>query len=393
LRLSQILGWQTYVAILAGDPIEARAAGEEGLALADATGDRFMSRFCRSWGIATTRSMAGDLTGAIEQYREIMAEADADGDAIHAFLGRIGLGHGLAAVGETTAAHANAEAAVEIAPDLSPFLEAYAYAPLAVAALAAGDLAAAEKASDTAWQRMGIQLEHATANVNPLAEIALARGDLTAARRWADDSVSMMTGWHLARALATRARVAIAQGELERAERDVQQALTFAGDFDAHQVTPDALESSADLAAKVGNHRESARLFAAADALRQRMGSVRFKIWQRDYDASLAGLRNAMGEEDFESAWAEGAALSTEEAIAYAQRGRGERKRPSSGWASLTPTELDVVRLVSEGRGNKDIAARLFVSHRTVQTHLTHVYTKLGLTSRVALAQEAAKHA
>ena len=84
--------------------------------------------------------------------------------------------------------------------------------------------------------------------------------------------------------------------------------------------------------------------------------------------------------------------LSLEEAIAYAQRGRGERKRPSSGWDSLTPTELDVVRLVSEGLGNKDIAARLFISHRTVQTHLTHVYSKLRVTSRVQLAQEVARH-
>jgi hypothetical protein len=38
-----------------------------------------------------------------------------------------------------------------------------------------------------------------------------------------------------------------------------------------------------------------------------------------------------MGEEDFDCAWAEGAALSTDEAIAYAQRGRGERKRPTTG--------------------------------------------------------------
>ena len=65
---------------------------------------------------------------------------------------------------------------------------------------------------------------------------------------------------------------------------------------------------------------------------------------------------------------------------------------PPAGWASLTPAERDVVRLVSEGLGNKDIATRLFVSPRTVQTHLTHVYTKLGLTSRVQLVQEAARH-
>jgi DNA-binding CsgD family transcriptional regulator len=103
-------------------------------------------------------------------------------------------------------------------------------------------------------------------------------------------------------------------------------------------------------------------------------------------------LRDTMNDNDFDTAWAEGAALSTEEAIAYAKRGRGQRKRPASGWASLTPTELDVVRLVSDGLANNDIATRLFVSPRTVQTHLTHVYTKLGLTSRVQLVQEAARH-
>jgi len=85
--------------------------------------------------------------------------------------------------------------------------------------------------------------------------------------------------------------------------------------------------------------------------------------------------------------------MSTGEAIAYVQRGRGERKRPASGWESLTPTEHEVVVLVSEGLGNKDIAEKMFISPRTVQTHLTHVYAKLGLTSRIQLIQEAARHA
>ena len=225
------------------------------------------------------------------------------------------------------------------------------------------------------------------------AQAALAAGDLIAARRWADDAVSTTSGWCLAVALTTRARVAIAQGEPEQAERDAHDALACAAAVEAHLGISDILECLATLAGDAGSHREAARLFGAADAIRQRMGVVRFKVWDADYEASVAALRDAMGEKDFESAWAEGAALSTEEAIAYAQRGRGERKRPTSGWASLTPTERDVVRLVSEGLGNNDIATRLFVSPRTVQTHLTHVYTKLGLTSRVQLVQEAARHA
>ena len=137
--------------------------------------------------------------------------------------------------------------------------------------------------------------------------------------------------------------------------------------------------------------REAARLFGAAASIRGRTGEVRFQIYQAGYEASVDAVRNAMGEDDFEAAWTEGAAMSNEEAIAYAQRGRGERKRPASGWASLTPTEHDVVKLVSAGLANKDIATRLFVSPRTVETHLTHVYTKLGISSRVQLAQEAAR--
>jgi DNA-binding CsgD family transcriptional regulator len=114
-------------------------------------------------------------------------------------------------------------------------------------------------------------------------------------------------------------------------------------------------------------------------------------VYDADYEASADATQKALTEKAFDTAWAAGAALTTDEAMTYARRGRGERKRPPSGWDSLTPTERDVVRLVSEGLGNKDIGDRLFISPRTVQTHLTHVYAKLGFPSRMQLAQEAAR--
>ena len=137
--------------------------------------------------------------------------------------------------------------------------------------------------------------------------------------------------------MTTRAQVAIAQGEPEQGERDVHDALACAGDTGAYLDVPDILECLAALAGEAGSHCEAARLFDAAQGIRQRMGVVRFKVWDAGYEASAAALRDAMGEKDFDCARAEDAALSVEEAIAYAQHGRGERKRPTSGWGALTP--------------------------------------------------------
>ena len=85
----------------------------------------------------------------------------------------------------------------------------------------------------------------------------------------------------------------------------------------------------------------------------------------------------------------EGSALSLEEAAAYASRARGERKRPSSGWAALTPTELEVVALAAQGLSNAEIGTRLFISPGTAKVHLSHIYAKLGVANRAALAARA----
>jgi predicted ATPase/class 3 adenylate cyclase/DNA-binding CsgD family transcriptional regulator len=390
-RLSQILAWQAFGAFVGGDPAEACAAGEIGLEVSEAIGDRFVSRECR-WLIACAHMWQGDLVGAIAKFEEVAAEASAAGDPVWMLGGIEDRVHALAYHGDTVAAAAASMASISKAGELSAW---YGYnvdwgnTPL-VASLAAGDTAAAAKASETGGRYLSDSNQ--AINHSLLAEAALVRGDLEVAQRWADNAVSVNAGFHQMLALTTRARVAIKQGQPDQAERDARQALAIGAELQAHLLVPDILECLAVLAADVESYREAARLCGAAHAIRQRIQSVRFKIYDADFEAATVALRDGLGDSEFDDAWAEGAALSTDEAIAYAQRGHGERRRPASGWSSLTPAELDVARLVCEGLANKDIAARLFVSPRTVETHLTHVYNKLGLTSRVQLAQQASRN-
>ncbi|MEU0154098.1 helix-turn-helix transcriptional regulator [Micromonospora fulviviridis] len=72
------------------------------------------------------------------------------------------------------------------------------------------------------------------------------------------------------------------------------------------------------------------------------------------------------------------------------RRGRsGPRRRPTTGWESLTPTETKIARLVADGQSNPDIAAALFLSRRTVEAHVSHILAKLNVHSRIDIAREA----
>jgi len=73
------------------------------------------------------------------------------------------------------------------------------------------------------------------------------------------------------------------------------------------------------------------------------------------------------------------------------RRGRaGYRRRPTTGWRALTPTEARVAQLVATGMSNPDIAARLFLSRNTVQTHVSHILAKIGAGSRAEIIRQAA---
>jgi predicted ATPase len=317
-RLGQILAHQAMAASVAGDPIATRAAAEEGRDLAEVIGDRFVSRYCR-WCLAVAQVYQGDLVGAAAQFGELVAEAQAAHDGVLEAASLAYHSAVLACQGDTGAARAAADAAIEAAAELGGIYAGTGYAALAIAALAAGDAATARDATEAGPHLSALPQTAATQRALS-AQAALLGGDLLAARRWADEAVTTSTGFYLSQALLTRARVAIAQGEPEQGERDAHDALACAAEVEAYLFIPDILECLGTLADHAGSHREATRFFGAAQAIRERRGAVRFKLWDADYQAAVPALRDAMDDSDFESAWAEGAAMSTEEAIAYAQR-------------------------------------------------------------------------
>jgi predicted ATPase/DNA-binding CsgD family transcriptional regulator len=387
-----VLGWQSVGAVMVGYPAVALDFAREGRALSDSIGDYFVSRFCR-YVVAQALLIAGDVTEAVAESRALIVDARSAHDLLAKCNATMVCAIGLAVLGRRDEALAVVAAAVDAGALIGGAQRGQAYLASGIAALVDGDSGAALEDLLTFWDYVEDKPDSAAVGRAWIGQAALACGDIAAARQWADDAVAVTAGWHQSIALLTRARVALSEGASQHCERDVYAALANMAAGGAYLGLPDILESIALLAGRAGSHLHAGRLLGAANAVRQRTGEVRFKVYEADCEESEAKVREAMGEEGFAAAWTEGAAMTRDEAIAYVQRGRGERRRAVTGWDSLTPTERDVVRLVSEGLGNKEIGARLFISHRTVQTHLTHVYTKLGITSRMQLAQESARRA
>ena len=388
-QLSQILNRQATGALLVGDIVTMESRAVEGRALADAIGDHFNSRQCGLL-IALAQLCHGETAAAVSHYADLIAEANDAHDLTSAVSGLIPGVFALAFHGDIDSARSSAAEAIEACAELG-FLVQNGYITVATAELAAGDAAAALEAAETALKHKTNAAVEKHLLISP-AQAALAYGDTDRARRWVDEAVAATNGIFRCQALAVRARVHIAEGHHEDAATDAYEGLAIVSNMAAYLHCPDLLEILAEVTNAAGGPQHVVRLLGAAQAMRERFELPRFKVDDASHDNLMTELRNVLGDQAFDAVWAEGAALSPDDAIAFAMRGRGERKRPSSGWGSLTPTELDVVRLVAEGIPNKDIATRLFVSPRTVQSHLRHVYNKLGLTSRVQLAQEAARH-
>ena len=272
--------------------------------------------------------------------------------------------------------------------------------PLAEARLAAarGDTAAAAGALRRAADggRRVASVMFVPAALAGLACLAAIAGDQATAAAVVAEARAELGGRRQAITIAAlryaEGVMAWHQGELAAAEHLVREATVQWHRCGDRMDACDGIELLGVLAAARERFPDAARLLAAADAARRPLGYLApgFTANRGAATAAASQARQVLGDDSFAQTWEQGRELTLDDAVAYAVRKGGGRKRPATGWASLTPAELEVVRLVSEGLRNDAIAARLFIAPGTVKVHLSHVFAKLGIATRAELAAQAA---
>jgi len=215
-----------------------------------------------------------------------------------------------------------------------------------------------------------------------------ARAHLEASRALSTDPRLPHT---LGRSLLGLAELAREDADLDEAWELAHDSLEVLDDYGDRVGAAAALEMIADLAVALGEPERSLRLLAASQRFHTDTGIARFLLQADRFDRARNTAQAELDTKDATACWDAGSQLSLAEAVAYARRGRGERQRPRIGWASLTPVERDVVRLVAAGHTNAEIGQRLFISVNTVKKHLSHVYTKVDVDGRADLAAQVAR--
>jgi DNA-binding CsgD family transcriptional regulator/tetratricopeptide (TPR) repeat protein len=187
---------------------------------------------------------------------------------------------------------------------------------------------------------------------------------------------------------------ALMQGGHERARTSYEECLMLCKELGNKWVASDSLEGLACISAAEGTSERAARLFGATETLREAVGYQYIPeedAWREPY---LAAARSRLDERAWDKAWAEGRAMSMEQAIEYAlseqkptQPPSPDSEQPSSHEPpSLTPREKEVAALVGRGLTNRRIASELFLSEHTVHHHITNILKKLNLSSRQQVA-------
>jgi predicted ATPase/DNA-binding CsgD family transcriptional regulator len=298
--------------------------------------------------------------------------------------------HALARLGRTDEAIATGEQALQRASK-SGALQAV---PAIELALATAELlhGALDSAADRANRLLRMPHLHTLILAREtLARIALARDQPKEAQRHATEleAIARRSGSMRHRALAEyiTARAAIQTGEKEKGRDLLHAALARYAELGLERETADVLDELALLAADTGEIERCARLAAAGASTRTQLSCALPLGTTERLDTARAQLTFNGASDDWDAAWAQGEQTTLADAIAYARRGRGRRRRSTAGgWPSLTDTERDVALLAASGKTNPQIAEQLFIARSTVKTHLSSIYRKLDVANRTQLA-------
>ena len=343
--------------------------------------------YWRAWGLLPegvywlSRAAQRVPTGSAARARALIARA-----------------HLLTAQGAAAEAAATAAAALDIATGLGEVaLIARAHLASTAALAAAGQLAAAAESGEEAFRLLtarGDYLGLVSLDVQ-LTYLALRNEDIPAALGHVERGLRRL-GRSRERCLHATLYL-LAALTLYQAGRDIEATWTATRALEVKHETGDAtgtalaVEVLAWLAARSGRHQRAAWLLGGADSLWQQAGgrAVAARACARPHDGVVARCAGALGGRRFTELFARGAAHPPAALLDYALHDDGD-PAPEDGVkirlpGQLTSREREIASLVAAGLSNRQIAERLFISRRTVDAHLEHIFGKLGITSRVML--------
>jgi predicted ATPase/DNA-binding CsgD family transcriptional regulator len=244
-----------------------------------------------------------------------------------------------------------------------------------------------------------------------LSYTGIKQGEYSGAREQAEQAAMIFREigdqWAIAYTLLGLARVILLQGDAVTARALTEESLAISIELGHMGGIASCLEELAEISAAQGQLAWAALLLGAAENLREITDISLESTQHADYERVVDGVRTKLGEEAFNIAWLRGRSMTPEQAISAqesliiqkSQDGKHPRVPSTSPTkqrflypAGLTVREVEVLRLVSQGLTDADVAEQLGISHRTVSTHLATIYNKLGINSRVAAVRFAVEN-
>jgi predicted ATPase/DNA-binding CsgD family transcriptional regulator len=371
----------------------ARQALHRGIELARECADRHSEATARGV-LAILACLDCDPVTSQPLLDEALPLLEAHGDAFFYSLGLVGRTYWQSVRGEVAAARSTCQKLDEITGELGTASLYYAAFARGWAAFCRGDWPETIRAYREQLTYPG-PAGLSGMWTGQLGWAELLAGDRDQARRRMDEFLTGNDPSRICPAvpLAVLALIARADGDLGRADDLAHRAVLASPDDPFSRLTTwICLAVIAAVSADRDQHERAARLAGAARSFARTAGiSAAPAVTGLLEDADRACL-TALGRSRFAAAFGAGQALTLPDAVGYASRGRGVRGRPETGWESLTPTELKIVAAIADGLSNPEIAASLFIARRTVTTHLTSIFRKLGVSARAELAAAAVRH-